>query len=81
MIVQGDLTVYGKIYSADAAVNGLPTTVPTASPTLAPTVLRDPDQYLYMREWGEGLLVGCFEPNARPIWTGGVPKDFAVWSG
>ena len=29
------------------------------------------------REWGEGLLVGGFEPHAKPIWTEGVPQDFA----
>jgi 4-methylaminobutanoate oxidase (formaldehyde-forming) len=50
-------------------------TMPGCHPKLP--VLRDPDQYLYMREWGEGLLVGCFEPNAKPIWSEGVPKDFA----
>ena len=42
-------------------------------------VFRDNDSFTYFREWGEGLLVGGFEPNARPVrdWTRGVPKDFA----
>ena len=29
-------------------------------------ILRDPDQYLYFREWSGGLCVGCFEPSALP---------------
>lgn len=40
-------------------------------------VFRDNDSYSYVREWGEGLLVGGFEANAKPIWTRGVPDDFA----
>ncbi|MGE3702711.1 MAG: FAD-dependent oxidoreductase [Hyphomicrobiaceae bacterium] len=30
-------------------------------------VVRDGDAYLYIREEVGGLLVGCFEPNARPL--------------
>jgi 4-methylaminobutanoate oxidase (formaldehyde-forming) len=40
-------------------------------------VYRDNDAYAYFREWGEGLLVGGFELEAKPIWTEGVPKNFA----
>lgn len=39
-------------------------------------VIRDPDAYLYMREWSEGLCIGGFEPHATPIWTEKVPEDF-----
>ena len=40
-------------------------------------VYRDNDSYTYFREWGTGLLVGGFEAQAKPIWTSGVPPDFA----
>ena len=40
-------------------------------------VYRDNDSYTYFREWGTGMLVGGFEPNAKPIWTAGPPADFA----
>ncbi|KAH8054593.1 oxidoreductase [Aureococcus anophagefferens] len=44
-----------------------------------PGVYRDNDSFTYFREWGEGLLVGGFEPNARPVrdWTSAVPSDFS----
>ena len=57
LVVQGDLTVYGKIYSADAAVYGLPTSTPTASPTPAPTVVRDPDHEFDFRGCTDGMVV------------------------
>lgn len=31
----------------------------------------------YFREWGGGLCVGGFEPNAKPIFSKEVPTDFA----
>ncbi len=40
-------------------------------------VYRDNDSFTYFREWGTGLLVGGFEPRSKPIWTKGVPEDFA----
>ena len=40
-------------------------------------VMRDPDVRTYFREWGGGLCAGGFEDTAKPIWTGGVPKDFS----
>jgi glycine/D-amino acid oxidase-like deaminating enzyme len=39
-------------------------------------VLRDPDCYSYIREWGEGLCVGAFEPNARACFLKGIPNNF-----
>jgi len=39
-------------------------------------IVRDPDAYIYLREWSEGLCIGGFEPKATPIWTEGVPQDF-----
>ena len=50
-------------------------TMPGVHPNLP--VYRDNDSFTYFREWGTGLLVGGFEPHAKPIWTGGVPEDFA----
>src|SRR5262249_53551682 len=40
-------------------------------------VLRDPDGYIYVREEVGGLLVGGFEPVAKPWGTDGYPEDFA----
>jgi 4-methylaminobutanoate oxidase (formaldehyde-forming) len=40
-------------------------------------VLRDPDGYIYVREEVGGLLVGGFEPVAKPWGMTGIPDDFA----
>jgi 4-methylaminobutanoate oxidase (formaldehyde-forming) len=40
-------------------------------------VLRDTDGYIYAREEVGGLLVGGFEPVAKPWGTAGIPEDFA----
>jgi 4-methylaminobutanoate oxidase (formaldehyde-forming) len=40
-------------------------------------VLRDPDGYIYVREEVGGLLMGGFEPAAKPWGMDGVPPDFA----
>ncbi len=40
-------------------------------------VLRDPDGCLYVKEDAGKLLVGAFEPVAKPWGTGGIPEDFA----
>ena len=40
-------------------------------------VLRDPDGYIYVREEVGGLLMGGFEPAAKPWGTQGIPEDFA----
>jgi len=39
-------------------------------------VLRDHDRCAYYREDAGSLLVGAFEPNARPWGMGGIPEDF-----
>jgi dimethylglycine dehydrogenase len=39
-------------------------------------VLRDPEHSYYVRQEGEGLLVGPFEPNPRTWAQEGVPFDF-----
>lgn len=39
-------------------------------------VLRDPDQSFYVREEGDGLLVGPFERGTKPWALDGVPEDF-----
>jgi len=49
-------------------------TMPGVHPNLP--VCRDNDSFTYIREWGTGLLVGGFEPKAKPIWTEDVPEDF-----
>ena len=55
-------------YLTTRAIEGITTDTP---------VLRDPDAYNYYREWSGGLLVGGFEPECKPIWSAGVPDDFA----
>jgi glycine cleavage system T protein len=40
-------------------------------------VLRDPDGCLYIKEDAGKLLVGAFEPAAKPWGMGGIPDDFA----
>lgn len=37
--------------------------------------LRDSDAYLYFREDVGGLLVGCFEPNPKPLPVEKLPRD------
>ena len=39
--------------------------------------LSDHDGHLYMRDDVGGMLVGCFEPNAKPLPMDKLPKDFA----
>ena len=40
-------------------------------------VLRDPDGFTYYKEDAGKLLVGAFEPNAKPWGMDGIPEDFA----
>ena len=40
-------------------------------------VLRDPDGYIYVREEVGGLLMGGFEPVAKPWGMSGIPADFS----
>ena len=40
-------------------------------------VLGAHDGYMYIRDEGQGLLVGSFEPNARPVDLNDLPKDFS----
>jgi 4-methylaminobutanoate oxidase (formaldehyde-forming) len=49
--------------------------MPGVAPDLP--VLRDPDGYIYVREEVGGLLMGGFEPVAKPWGMQGIPKDFA----
>ncbi len=44
------------------------------TPDLA--VLRDPDGYTYYKEDAGKLLVGAFEPTAKPWGMDGIPEDF-----
>src|SRR5262249_18812297 len=41
-------------------------------------VVRDPDGYIYIREEVGGLLMGGFEPVAKPWGMLGIPDDFAL---
>jgi len=52
-------------------------TEPLAGVTRDLPVLRDTDGYIYVREEVGGLLMGGFEPVAKPWGMDGVPKDFA----
>jgi len=39
-------------------------------------VLRDPDGYIYVKEEVGGLLMGGFEPQAKPWGMDGIPENF-----
>src|ERR1700752_1949793 len=39
-------------------------------------VLRDPDGYIYVKEEVGGLLIGGFEPVAKPWGVDGIPENF-----
>jgi len=39
-------------------------------------VIRDPDGYVYVREWRGGLMVGGFEPVAKPAFPDDIPDKF-----
>ena len=52
-------------------------TEPMAGVTPDLPVLRDPDGYIYVREEVGGLLMGGFEPVAKPWGMDGIPADFA----
>ncbi|MBM4439996.1 MAG: FAD-dependent oxidoreductase [Candidatus Rokubacteria bacterium] len=52
-------------------------TEPMAGVTPDLPVLRDPDGYIYVREEVGGLLMGGFEPVAKPWGMDGIPENFA----
>jgi glycine cleavage system aminomethyltransferase T/glycine/D-amino acid oxidase-like deaminating enzyme len=52
-------------------------TEPMAGVTASLPVLRDTDGSIYVREEVGGLLMGGFEPVAKPWGTDGIPDDFA----
>lgn len=54
-------------YVVTEPMQGLPTSFP---------VLRDPDNSIYIKEDAGKLLIGCFEPVAKPWGHNGIPKDF-----
>ena len=51
-------------------------TEPMAGVTRDLPVLRDTDGYIYVREEVGGLLMGGFEPVAKPWGMDGIPEDF-----
>ncbi len=51
-------------------------TEPMAGVTRELPVLRDTDGYIYVREEVGGLLMGGFEPMAKPWGMDGIPADF-----
>jgi len=46
-----------------------------ADPDLFP-LIRDPDIRFYLRREGNGLLLGSYAHDGRPVWQDGVPQDF-----
>ncbi|GAB7535283.1 GcvT family protein [Burkholderia sp. 3C] len=48
--------------------------IPGAHPDLP--VMRDPDGYIYFKEEVGGLVMGGFEPDAKPWGMAGIPDDF-----
>ncbi len=55
-------------YVVTEPIPDLPSTLP---------VLRIPDECAYYKEDAGKLLLGAFEPNAKPWGTDGIPEDFA----
>jgi 4-methylaminobutanoate oxidase (formaldehyde-forming) len=49
--------------------------LPGVAPDLP--VMRDPDGMVYFKEEVGGLVMGGFEPNAKPWGAAGVPEDFS----
>lgn len=49
--------------------------VPGVHPLLP--ILRDPGNAAYIREEAGKIMVGLFEPHARPWGIGGIPEDFS----
>ncbi len=41
-------------------------------------LLRDPDDSYYLRQEGNGLLLGPYEWDATPAWLDGIPPDFGM---
>ena len=54
-------------YLVTEPIPGLPRDLP---------VLRDPDSCIYVKEDAGKLLVGCFEPVAKPWGMDGIPESF-----
>ena len=54
-------------YIVTEPIEGLPRELP---------VLRDTDNCIYAKEDAGKLLLGCFEPIAKPWGTDGIPEDF-----
>lgn len=48
--------------------------IPGVHPDLP--VMRDPDGYVYFKEEVGGLVMGGFEPHAKPWGMDGIPEDF-----
>ncbi len=40
-------------------------------------LLRDPDVSYYLRQEGNGLILGPYEQRATPAWLDGIPEDFS----
>jgi 4-methylaminobutanoate oxidase (formaldehyde-forming) len=52
-------------------------TEPIAGVTPDLPVLRDPDGHIYFKEEVGGILMGGFDPWAKPWGVGGIPADFS----
>lgn len=55
------------MYIVTGKMNGAHTDLP---------VMRDPDGYIYFKEEVGGLVMGGFEPNAKPWGSNGIPDKF-----
>ncbi len=40
-------------------------------------LVRDPDDSYYLRQEGNGLILGPYEKQATPVWRDGLPGDFS----
>ncbi|XP_071959451.1 pyruvate dehydrogenase phosphatase regulatory subunit, mitochondrial-like [Antedon mediterranea] len=54
-------------YIVTKAIDGISPSMP---------YIRDYDGRIYIIEWSKGLLSGCFEEKAKPIFMNGIPKPY-----
>jgi 4-methylaminobutanoate oxidase (formaldehyde-forming) len=67
---------HGVVVPLHAAEHFYIVTEPIPDLPRALPVLRDPDNCIYCKEDAGKLLLGCFEPEAKPWGTDGIPEDF-----
>ena len=72
-----DLAAHGRRHRCRCMPASISTSSPSRSPALAQLpVLRVPDECAYYKEDAGKMLLGAFEPMAKPWGMDGIPEDF-----